>query len=343
MSLAEFARSLGETASSVDSLLRGHTELTARHAKKLEMLFGAPHTFWLAREEQYRNDLRRSKVEEEKSVSLQWLSELPLKDMMRFGWLQSTLTPKPTLADCLNFFGATSVTEWRTGFNKQLGLSSFRASSSFEHKPLAVAAWLRKGEIVGEAQKCSTWDADKFLQCLGEIRPLTRLKSPLEFLPILKKICANVGVALAIVRAPTGCRASGAARFITPNKALISLSFRHLTDDHFWFTFFHEAGHLLLHKSDKVFIDGLDGDVSNTENEANIFAKNILIPIEFTSRLEGLGLSPKEILRFAKDIGISPGIVIGQMQNGGRIRHDHLNAYKQRYTWQEIEGYLSLP
>lgn len=341
ISLTEFARSLGETTSAIDALLRGHAELTVKHAKKLELLFGTPHAFWLAREEQYRNDLSRSKNEEEKSLSLQWLSELPLKDMIRFGWLKATTETKPNLTDCLNFFGVASVAAWRDGFNRQLGLPSFRASSSFEHEPLAVAAWLRKGEIDGDAQQCRIWDAVKFQACLNEIRPLTRMKSPLEFLPVLKNICAEAGVALAIVRAPTGCRASGAARFITPNKALILLSFRHLTDDHFWFTFFHEAGHLLLHKSETIFIDGLEGDISTIESEANAFAQNVLIPVELSSQLAEIGLSPREVLRFAKNINISPGIVIGQMQHAGRIRHDRLNVYKQRYTWQEIELYLS--
>lgn len=340
MPLAEFARSLGETSSGADALLRGHVELTVKHAKKLESLFGAPYSFWLTREAQYRNDLIHSKAEEEKSLNLQWYSELPLKDMIRFGWFCEKENTKPTLTDCLNFFGVSTVAEWREAFNRQLQLASFRASSAFEHKPLAIAAWLRKGEIDGEAQTCSTWDPAKLKQSIGEIRALSRMKSPADFLPALRSICAKAGVALSIVRAPVGCRASGAARLLTPGKALIQLSFRHLTDDHFWFTFFHEVGHLLLHKCEYIFIDGIDNNNADIENEANIFAEKILIPDEFKNELSDIDLTPRDILRFAKKIGTSPGIVIGQMQNSGRIRHDRLNIFKQRYSWKEIDGCL---
>lgn len=342
LSLEDFAQMFGETTSAIDALVRGRTELTIKHAKKLESLFGSPYTFWLAREEQYRNDLRRSKDDEERSLNMQWLSELPLKDMIRFGWLKPRTNTKADFTECLKFFDVTSVDQWRDSFNHQLGLSTFRTSSSFAHKPLSVAAWLRKGEIDGLAAKCSVWNAEEFQASLNEIRTLTRIRSPLEFLPVLKNICANVGVAVAVVRAPTGCRASGAARFITPGKALIILSFRHLTDDHFWFTFFHEAGHLLLHKRETVFIDGLEENISVLENEANTFAQSILISKDNQDQFKKIKLNAMGIVRFAKDVGVSPGIVVGQMQNCGQIPHDRLNGYKHRYTWEEIDKYLAL-
>lgn len=342
ISHSDFARSLGETRAGVDALLRGHAELTVQHAKKLEGLFGASQTFWLTREMQYRQDLIRSKREEENSMSLQWLSELPLKDMVRFGWLKVGGKSKPTLAECLDFFGCSSVAEWRVGHQTQLELAAFRRSNSFEQKPLAVAAWLRKGEVDGLAQVCRDWNSEKFQVGLEKIRLLTREKKPEDFLPELKEICAEAGVALVVARAPSGCRASGATRFITATKALILLSFRHLTDDHFWFTFFHEAGHVLLHKQNEVFIDGLDSANTKEEEEANAFSARALIPDQFRAKLQALGLTPREILRFAKDVGVSPGIVIGQLQNSGRVRHDRLNAFKQRYVWEDIDKYLSV-
>ena len=52
---------------------------------------------------------------------------------------------------------------------------------------------------------------------------------------------------------------------------------RYKKDDFFWFTFFHEAAHLLLHSKKETFVDdGTDNDV--IENEANDFATDFLIP-----------------------------------------------------------------
>ena len=98
-------------------------------------------------------------------------------------------------------------------------------------------------------------DQSGFEADLPTIRRLTREKDPGQFIPRLKEACAARGVAVAIVRGPNGWRASGAARFLSPTKALIQLSFRYLSDDQFWFTFFHEAGHLLLHGKDLLFLE----------------------------------------------------------------------------------------
>src|SRR6202041_81041 len=97
-----------------------------------------------------------------------------------------------------------------------------------------------------------------------------------RFLHDLKESCAASGVAVAIVRAPNGCRASGAARVLSQEKALIQLSFRYLSDDQFWFTFFHEAGHLLLHGDRGFFVEGINTPTTREEQEANEFAARTL-------------------------------------------------------------------
>src|SRR5439155_7434606 len=107
---------------------------------------------------------------------------------------------------------------------------------------------------------CGLWDPHKFREELQGIRALTRVEDPRQFVPELVKRCAACGVAVVVLRAPKGCRASGAARFLTPARPMILLSGRHLTDDHFWFTFYHEAGHLVLHGHKFVFVDALPGD-----------------------------------------------------------------------------------
>ncbi len=57
---------------------------------------------------------------------------------------------------------------------------------------------------------------------------------------------------------------------------VIQLSLRYKRNDHLWFSFFHEAGHILKHGTTEVFIEGnsLDGD---KEEESNAFARNQLV------------------------------------------------------------------
>jgi Zn-dependent peptidase ImmA (M78 family) len=200
-----------------------------------------------------------------------------------------------------------------------------------------VAAWLRQGEIEAEGIECEPWDAEHFERSLLEIRSLTREKHPKKFLPQLQKLCAESGVAVVSLRAPAGCRSSGATRFLSSQKAVLLLSFRHLSDDHFWFTFFHEAGHLLLHGKSGFFVEGDDTPSNRDEDEANKFAARILVPPTFQASFLNLRADARAVIRFAMRAGIAPGIIVGQLQHLGHLRHNQLNRLKRYYVWEEEE------
>lgn len=114
------------------------------------------------------------------------------------------------------------------------------------------------------------------------------------------------------------------------------LSFRHLSDDHFWFTFFHEAGHLVLHGDAETFVDGEVAGASEREAEANYFSACVLIPGEMNDALARIRGRTREIIRFALTVGVSPGIVVGQMQHRGFLGPHQMNSLKRHYTWDEI-------
>ena len=48
---------------------------------------------------------------------------------------------------------------------------------------------------------------------------------------------------------------------------MIQLSARHKSDDHLWFSFFHEAAHVLLHSKKSVFVDELNGGGTDLEGD----------------------------------------------------------------------------
>ena len=97
-------------------------------------------------------------------------------------------------------------------------------------------------------------------------------------------MCESAGVVVVFVSEVKGCRISGAAWWVTPSRAVIALSDRYKMDDRFWFSFFHEAAHILLHSKKETFVDdGTDDDV--VEEEANEYAADFLIPPEHKQRL----------------------------------------------------------
>lgn len=325
----EFAERIGQSNEQVKDLLGGRSTITIGLARQLEQVLGGSVEFWMARDFQYQQQIASAE-----DITNAWVRELPFADMIKFGWLTTPSQRSDELAACLRFFDVPNVAMWHRVYDPLERKFLFRTSQSFGSRPAAVAAWLRQGEIEAAKIRCARWNARDFERALSSVRALTLERDPKRFIPTLRQICAQAGVAIAVVRSPTGCRASGATRFVSDDKALLLLSFRYLSDDQFWFSFFHEAGHLLLHSHQEIFIEGIETANSVAEKEANEFASRTLIPPQHYPELLRLRQSKFALVRFARRIGVSPGIVVGQLQYHGRIKRNHFNGLKRRYEWE---------
>jgi hypothetical protein len=163
------------------------------------------------------------------------------------------------------------------------------------------------------------------------------MKPPDVFQPSLIRLCADAGVAVVFVPELPGTHVSGATRWLTAKKALIQLSLRYRSDDHLWFTFFHEAGHILLHGKRQVFLED-SGTTNSQEEDANAFAANALIPSPaFREFQECENTSKAAIREFAEKLGISPGVVVGRLQHEGSLPYSHCNDLKRRFVLVEQE------
>lgn len=320
----------------IESLLSGTTAIDEKVAELLQQHIGGTATYWLKRQAQFDQSLDRVAKAVPAVDAKAWLKTLPLREMIKSGWLPEQKDVTEAFKSALTFFGVSSPSEWENRYAAFENMFAFRTSPSFGSKAGPLSAWLRRGEIEAAALPCADWNADHFQSSLNEIRVLTKAKNPFYFIPRLRAICAAAGVAVVFVRTPSGCRASGATRFMSSRKALIILSFRYLSDDHFWFSFFHEAGHLLLHGEQATFIDGEADERNEKETEANSFSASVLIPRNRLEEFMNLPAGKNSVIRFATSIGISPGIVVGQMQHNSVIGPKQLNFLKRRYTWEEI-------
>jgi Zn-dependent peptidase ImmA (M78 family)/plasmid maintenance system antidote protein VapI len=328
MTIDAFSRNIREESNVIKDLLCGNYRIDSLLASKLKDSLGFSENFWLQRDKVF--------FERKQQLEAEWIKSLPLSEMKKRGWIDKK---EKALDACLNFFGVRSLSDWNLKYRNQINNLAFRKSQTFETDLFSIAAWVRKAEIQTETYKIPTWNKDLFEQRLIEnIKPLTRVKNPKDFLPHLIKECADCGVRLAIVPSLGKNRASGAVKFVG-NNALMILSFRYLTDDHFWFTFFHEAGHLILHaKTEQLRVDTDSYESYNEdEHEANLFAVNCLVPYEIQHELENLNSNKRKLIKFAANAGVSPGIVVGQMQFRKIISFSYLNAYKRRFTWDDIQ------
>lgn len=337
----ELAERSGFTPKHVNALLKGTATISPDAAERLSRVLGSTTDFWLVREAHYRAAMERRSVAKSLATEADWLREIPLAWMKRQGWVATGSSVSERVEACLRYFGVATVDAWRATY--EVPLAAFRASPKFEKKIGAVASWLRRGEREATDVSCAPYDRAAFKEALGELRGFTHATHPREFVPRLIEQCAKRGVAVVFAPAPEGCPASGATRWLSPDKAMLLLSLRHNTNDHLWFTFFHEAAHLLLHGKKMQFVDGLDGLDEEAEAEADRFARDWLISPADARRLESLAvqhggrLSAELVTAFASEIGIAPGIVVGRMQKEKWLRWTHLNSLKARYAWTDAE------
>lgn len=338
----DLAQKLGRSNATISGLLSGSVEIDDGLASDLAKHVGGTASFWRIRQSRYSVALDRAAGAVPHEDGDNWLKQFPHSDISKYGWVVSSTQREERLKAYLAYFGVNDPKEWTERYAASLGVA-FRTSPSFQSKAGALSAWLRRGEIEASTIRTAKWNPQKLRSQILEMRALTKAKAPQYFLPRIRKMCADAGVALVYVRAPSGCRASGATRFLSDNKAMVILSFRHLADDHFWFTFFHELGHLLLHGTTATFIDGDVENVTEQEREANEFSTSILIPRERKNELLDLKPRTEKVIRFALSIGVSPGIVVGQLQHNRVIKPSQLNFLKRRFTWDQLSAALASP
>jgi addiction module HigA family antidote len=333
MSQAELAERTGRPKKTINEIIKGKAALTPETAIQLELVLGTPASFWNNREQNYRDWLARQEERKNLSKHITWMRQFPVSNMIKHGWITKFNNQIDQLIEILRFFAIASPDQWQNGNQ----MTAFRQSPTFAANPAAVSAWLRQGEIQSAQIQCAPYDEAHFRQALQQIRGLTT-QPPEVFVPQVTELCAHAGVAVIFVPEIPGTRTCGATRWLIPTKAMIMLSLRYKTDDHLWFTFFHEAAHILLHGKREVFLeddDEVSEDVRAKEEEADRFASDFLIPPEAFRRFHprGAHISHEDIIEFAQLLGIAPGIVVGRLQHDGVVPRQNLNGLKQHFRW----------
>ncbi len=329
MSQAELAERTGRPKKTINEIIKGKTAIIPETALQFERVLGTPAGFWNNLERNYQETLAR--INEQKSLERQidWLKKMPLNALIKMGWVKKHSGKVQQLQEVLNFFGIASPEQWETRWRG--AQVSYRTSKMFSNNPYAIASWLRVGELTARNISCKPFEASKFRNALLSIRQLT-VKPPEHFQQEVIRLCADAGVAVAFVPEIPKIRASGATWWMNPNKAVIQLSLRYKTDDQLWFSFFHEAGHILLHGKKEIFIEG-DGKNSK-EDEADRFASDFLIPLkQYKQFIQSGRYSKAAIQKFASEIGIAPGIIVGRLQHDDIILHSFCNDLKKRFKW----------
>ena len=331
MSQVELAERTGRPKEKINDIIKGREPISTATAFQLEKVLNIPASFWLNREKEYRKRLFELDQQAFLEKCLDWYKEFPVREMKKYGVLPDTREEHVLVNGLLTFFGVASPTQWQRIYVDQELSVAFRISLANTKSPHAMSTWLRMGELEAKKLPVNEFDKKRFKDSLKSAKEIA-YRHPEGFAESLQILCAKCGVALVYVPTFPKAPISGATRWFH-NMPLIQLSGRYRTNDHFWFTFFHEAAHILLHGKKEIFLEDVEGTPIDREKEeeANQFASKLLLnESELQEILDSAPLDEDMIIAFADKFRTPASVIIGQLQHKGLIRFSDGNNLRQK-------------
>jgi HTH-type transcriptional regulator/antitoxin HigA len=305
---AELARRLGVTRKHVSELLRGKAPLSYPLALALERVTGVPARIWNQYESGYRADLARREEDRELNCQYERATAFPLKYLRRWGHITAPVKDhSATVRQLLAVLGVASFDAFDDTWSH--GNVAYRRAAVGRDDTPTLATWLALAERHhDDLSVVSRFDRAALQSLLPRLRTLTAA-NPNTAIDEAVTCLHEIGVIVCFIPAVPGLGIYGATRWVN-RRPVIQLSLRGKTDDQFWFTLFHELGHVLLHGEKNLYLLGAQ---TEAETEANSFATETLIPAAYVDRLpRRRDIAAVETL--ARELGIAPSVVLGQAQ-----------------------------
>ncbi len=330
----DFAVRLGKSPKFVSQLINGKAPLTHETAVDLERVLGVPSSFWNNFESIYRDALAHQRQKADSAEQSEWANSFPLNDMASRGWIARESSHAEQAEELLRYFGVSNIDAYREYWGDDKRLAA-RMSTAYTTETPAITAWLRAGERQAEKIRTKPFGESAFREALHDLRSATRTR-PEQWQPLIVERCAAAGVAVVFVPDLPKTRCHAVSWWASRSRAVIQLGLRYKADDQLWFSFFHEAGHLLLDERRSGRISDLN-DNPIAESRADAFAADFLIPPEKYEAFRSQPGRPSKarVKAFADELGIAPSIVVGRLQRDEAIRYSHMNDLKTKLDWTE--------
>ncbi len=323
ISQPNLAMRMGRPLKTINEIINAKTAITPETAIQLELGLGIEAAFWLAREKNYHLALAEIEHVEALLNTSKFIANFPLAAMKKLQWINFEVSPASKPKALCAFFEVAGQNAYSDCYQKNVEKQAHRMSSQNKKNPFVVSAWLKQGDHPANKLKTPAYDAAKFKSALLAIKNVMA-KQPTDFFARLQSLCAGAGVKVVHPQCLPNTQPHGSTRWINENP-LIQLSNLSNRNDIFWSTFFHQAGHIVMHGKKDVFVEGLkySAEAQIKENEADEFAvKYTFSKSQEKEALQSLPLSKRTTLEFAEKFNTHPAMTIGRLAS----EHKELNA-----------------
>lgn len=334
MSQIELAKRLGLTPKTINEIVKGKAPITPETALGLEAVFGTSARFWMSLEANFQET--RARLERERSIEDECsiANQIPYAALARLGVVPTARRPHDKVINLRSFFGVASLKLVSTVLP-----AAFRREDRDTASSLALASWLRIGELLAGRSEVASFDERRLRSLLPAIRGLTLDIEAADLRNRLQDMCASCGIVLVFVPHLPKTYVNGATKWIAPDRVMIQLSLRRRYADIIWFNLFHELGHVLLHGKRRMYvnetIDSNQNGRDRFEREADSFASEQLVPTKAYLRfLAARRITAASVRQFAREIGVHPCIVVGRLQHDGKLPFSSMNALRPKLAWE---------
>ena len=333
ISQAEFAARLGTNTKTLSYLLNGRANITNDLAKKLSVMMGTSPDVWLNLQKDYDQKLIEIQQAKDFDKQAEIVKLIDYKYFVEVAGLPNTKIMKEKIIYLCSWFKVSDLKIMlKPDFlvNYRTGISDVNEKNIINSK-----AWIQTAINFSNRIETKPYNAEKLKTYLPELRSMT-IQAPEVFLPRMRDIFAECGVAFVLLPNLKNSGVNGAVKWINDERVVLAMNNRRLDADIFWFSLFHEVKHVLQRKIKTVFVSYDEEEMEEVnkqlEEEADNFATNYLIPASDFRRFSPTKFtSDAEILAFAKSIGIHPGIVAGRLQHEGILLPNRCSKFKEKY------------
>jgi addiction module HigA family antidote len=323
----DFAKRLDTTPKNLSLLIRGEQSLSIDISMKLSRMLGTSVNYWLNLQNSYDAMIAEFKSEEELVEERKIFEYLDYKYFRDNYSLPDLPRKKDEQIKAVREFLNISTLSVLTKRDMSV---SFRSST----KDITQANTVKANTMVQIAtNKALKIDAPKYNKKKFEKSveyALTLTKKHAEFYPLIKESFLEAGVKFIILPNISGSKTNGATKKIGDN-IMLMVNDRRLNADSFWFTLFHEIGHIINGDYGISF----ENETGNQEEVADRYAEDILIPPDiYKEFLDRKKYDLQSIKTFASQIERDPGIVLGRLQNDGIVGFDDWSMKPLRHKYK---------
>lgn len=309
----DFAKRLNTTPKNLSVLLKGNQSLSIDIAAKLSRMLGTTVAYWLNLQQIYDEMLAEFLSNEELKKEREVFKLLDYKYFRDYFGLPDI--PRKTdeqIASVRKFLAVSSLTV----LEQQNLAVSFRSYTSYLSRSNIVNAntMVQIAINIALREEAPKFNKKKFQEAVGFA--LTQTCNHQNFFPMVKKAFKEAGVILVALPNLKNSGINGATKKVDGKVLLMVNDRRHFADT-FWFTLFHEIGHIMNGDYGITFRE----NKNESEDDADLYAQRKLIPQEQYEQFiqQNRIFNEKNIREFANYIHQDPGIVFGRLQNDGMI------------------------